>query len=141
LGMFEYLNSFSDVYNDFSVDVKEIRRIYTDPSISFQFIYLKDMRFQNMVSMKPFLCLRNSRDVTSGFFKIFNEMAHSSGGITEIASTVDYSIKKAVKAAENYYLLYYTPENYKSYGSYREIKVVVSGNKYNVRHRSGYFAD
>jgi hypothetical protein len=50
-------------------------------------------------------------------------------------------IKSASKASENYYLLYYTPKNYRSDGKFKKIKVRVKGGGYRVNHRAGYLAD
>lgn len=53
----------------------------------------------------------------------------------------DQSGSAAALASENYYLLYYTPMNYKSDGKFKKIKVRIKGKKYKVTHRAGYIAD
>jgi len=75
------------------------------------------------------------------FFSAFNEIAGATGGISESSANVNASLKKAAKAAENYYLLYYTPKDFVADGKFRKIEVKVKGKKYKVRHRSGYIAD
>jgi hypothetical protein len=42
---------------------------------------------------------------------------------------------------ENYYLLYYTPKDYKPDGKFRSIEVKVKGKSYSITHRAGYIAD
>lgn len=51
------------------------------------------------------------------------------------------SLKKTVTASENYYLLYYSPAEYKADGKFREIEVRVKERSYRVSHRAGYVAD
>ena len=53
----------------------------------------------------------------------------------------DFLMRKAVEASENYYLLYYSPSEYKSDGKFREIKVRVKRQGHQVSHRAGYFAN
>jgi hypothetical protein len=50
-------------------------------------------------------------------------------------------MRSAVAASENYYLLYYTPRDYRADGSFRSIKVRVKGADYRTSHRQGYIAD
>jgi hypothetical protein len=47
----------------------------------------------------------------------------------------------AAAGLENYYLLYYTPVDYKADGSFHELKVKVKTGGYRLAHRSGYIAD
>ncbi len=49
---------------------------------------------------------------------------------TNASSNLFAAFKKAADASESYYLLYYTPKDYKS-----------DGKKYRVLHRAGYLAD
>jgi hypothetical protein len=75
------------------------------------------------------------------FFNAFKEIASATGGITESSANVSSSLKKAAKASENYYLLYYTPKDFVADGKFRKIEVKVKGKKYRVTHRAGYIAD
>jgi VWFA-related protein len=75
-------------------------------------------------------------------FNILLETSQATGGISESSTNPDYMFKQAVNASENYYLLYYTPKNYAADGNFKRIEVKVKGdNKYEVKHRLGYFAD
>jgi hypothetical protein len=51
------------------------------------------------------------------------------------------SFQKAVDASDNYYLIYYSPQNYTADGKFREIKVKVKSGSYHISHRAGYFAN
>ncbi len=68
-------------------------------------------------------------------------MAEVTGGITESSTNISWSLNQAVRASENYYLLYYKPQNYIVDGTFKKIKVSVKGQNYRVIHRSGYIAD
>jgi hypothetical protein len=50
-------------------------------------------------------------------------------------------MRSAVAASENYYLLYYTPRDYKADGQFRSLQVKVKGGGYRMSHRLGYIAD
>jgi len=46
-----------------------------------------------------------------------------------------------VAAAENYYLLYYTPAGYKADGKFHALEVRLKDRGYRLSHRMGYIAD
>ena len=81
------------------------------------------------------------RDISSAMFSAFYEMAKVTGGITDSSANLASSFERVAIASENYYLLYYTPENYRADGKFRNIKVKVKGNNFRVHHRAGYIAD
>ena len=68
-------------------------------------------------------------------------MASATGGFIDSSSDPSSLLQKALEASENYYLLYYTPKNYKSDGTFKEIKVRLKNKDYRITHRAGYFAD
>ena len=51
------------------------------------------------------------------------------------------AFQKALQVGENYYLLYYSPANYTSDGTYKKIQVIVKNQEYKVTYRQGYFAN
>jgi hypothetical protein len=52
-----------------------------------------------------------------------------------------FLFRQAVEASETYYLLYYSPKDYKVDGRFRNIQVKVKNRDYRVIHRAGYFAN
>ena len=74
-------------------------------------------------------------------FNAFNEIAKTPGGITYTSANPFAAFQKASDASENYYLLYYTPKDYKSDSMFRNIKVKILGKNYRVLHRAGHLAD
>ena len=74
-------------------------------------------------------------------FRGFSEMAEVTGGLKDSSANASASFKRAVDYSESYYLLYYSPKNYKADGKFKKIKVRVKGKNYRVTHRTGYIAD
>ena len=74
-------------------------------------------------------------------FAAFKEMVQANGGFFETSSNPLSSFRKAMEAAENYYLLYYTPKNYTSDRKFKNIKVKVKNKGYRILHRAGYFSN
>ncbi len=127
-------------------DMEKVTGTFADSSISLHFIYVTErpkgssdwMEFNPAAEGKEKV---DWQDGTVDFYNAFKEIATATGGITESSANVNASLKKAAKASENYYLLYYTPKDFVADGKFRKIEVKVKGKKYKVRHRSGYIAD
>jgi VWFA-related protein len=149
---FEDLEDF-EAYLSF--DKKKVRQAFSDSSISTHFIYLTktsgmDLANQEGVSVTSRGLLdttpttmpsTETQDLSASFFSAFMEIAQTTGGTVDSSANAAASFKKAVNASENYYLLYYTPKNYKADGKFKNIKVKVKGKNYRVMHRAGYIAD
>lgn len=69
------------------------------------------------------------------------KMAQATGRLAENPANANYAFKRAVEAFENYYLLYYSPQNYMTDGKFKRIEVKIRDEKYSVTHRAGYFAN
>jgi len=80
-------------------------------------------------------------DKSEDIYSAFREMAKATGGRTESSANAAFAFKRAVDASESYYLLYYSPLNYKKDGKFHNIKVKVKNKSYKVTHRAGYFAN
>ncbi len=122
-------------------DIEKIKRIFADSSISINFLYLTKMPLVAFGAdgkpPSPTSWMEQSGDV----FSAFKEMADATGGFTYSSANAMASFKRAVSASENYYLLYYTPKDYKSDSKFKNIKVKIKGKKYKVLYRAGYTAD
>ena len=68
-------------------------------------------------------------------------MAEVTGGLKDTSANAAASFERAVDYSESYYLLYYTPKDYKADGTFKKIIVKVKGQNYRITHRSGYVAD
>jgi hypothetical protein len=118
---------------EISFDVNRIKQAYADSSISVHFLFIT-----KPAELIPGIVMEeHSEDI----YASFKEMASASGGFAESSSNPMYLFQKALNAAENYYLLYYSPKDYDPNGKFKEIKVRVKNEDYHVIHRAGYFAN
>lgn len=118
---------------EISFDIEKVKQAYADSSISIHFLFFaKPAAYIPGVHM-----VEHSEDI----FNAFNEIAKATGGFTESSANPVSLFQNAVEASENYYLLYYSPSDYKKDGKFREIKIRVKEKDYRILHRSGYFAD
>ena len=123
-----------EAYNrEISFNVDLVKRAFADSSISIHFLFVsKPRRHISGVFMQE-----QSDDI----FSAFRDMAEACGGFVGTSANPAYSFKQAVEASENYYLLYYSPKNYKKDNAFKRIEVKVKNKDYKVKHRIGYFAD
>ncbi len=124
---------FSFYHRDVSFNVDLVKQSYADSSISIHFLFLTPPSEH----MPGLVFNEHSEDI----FSAFREMALATGGSVESSANPEYLIHQAVKASENYYLLYYSPLNYKEDGKFKRVEVRVKRKKYKVVHRYGYFAN
>ncbi len=138
----EEIMSFGElIAMDFHFDVDQIKNYFSDSTITTHFIYLTNkveetIDVENRENLQIPLTNQSFQ-----IFSAFNEIAKTTGGLTYASANPFAAFKRAADASENYYLLYYTPKDYKSDGKFRNIKVKIKGKKYRVLHRAGYFAD
>jgi len=137
----DYLNFMSMVASYNSISPKRIKKAFSDSSILFHFLYLRDESYFKDIGFEPSVSLLDMFDTTIGMFSTFKELSQVTGGIAQATTNAAASFQHAVDASENYYLLYYSPQNYKSSGEFKKITVQVKGQRYRISHRSGYFAN
>jgi len=137
----EYLEMQSELASFMSFDVKKIKHAFSDSSISLHFLYVTktQMTQGDVESME--LSVMDMQDISMDIFNTFNEIAKATGGLTESSINVASLLKKAADASENYYLLYYSPKEYKRDGKFKKIDVKVKNKNYRITHRAGYFAN
>ncbi|UCE21992.1 MAG: hypothetical protein JSV46_07215 [Candidatus Aminicenantes bacterium] len=120
-------------FRNLGFDINRIKQAYADSSISINFLFFtKPAEHIPGVRM-----VEHSEDI----FSVFKEMAQATGGITTSSANPEYLFQRASDAVDSYYLLYYSPKNYKADGKFKNIKVKVKGKNYRVTHRAGYIAD
>jgi len=129
-----YLTIMSRIASYGSVSNK-IKKTFADSTILFNLLYLKNRKVVTSGSMF------DKVDLAGGMFSTFKDLSKITGGLTQATANAADSFKKAVDASENYYLLYYTPKDYKTDGKFKRIKVKVQGQKYRIIHRTGYLAN
>ncbi len=136
-----YMAKIEDYQFDITFDADRVKQVFSDSSITAHFLYLTNTQQFSLNVMRQKVGSVELQDRSMNIFSAFNEVARATGGVTDSSMNPVSIFKKAVTASENYYLLYYTPKDYKSDGKFRNIKVKVKGQKYRVLHRAGYLAD
>lgn len=74
-------------------------------------------------------------------YSAFRQMALATGGYFESTANPAAGFRNALDAAENYYLIYYTPKEYVSDGQFRTITVQLKNRdlqNLKLVHRAGY---
>jgi hypothetical protein len=132
----------TDLLQSVSFNTEKIKNLFADSSIAAHFLYITkplidSLDIQRQGSQRG---LRH-RDITEDVYNAFLRIANDTGGIIESSANVSSSFQKAAFASENYYLLYYSPQNYKADGKFRKIRVKVKGKNYKINFRAGYIAD
>ena len=143
----QYFQKMYDLFlfyrRDINFDVSKIKEAFSDSSISSHFLYLTQTRSytQDVDIMTSAGDLIQMQEKSEHIFSAFKQVADATGGITESSANPTYMFKKAVETSENYYLLYYSPKNYREDGRFRNVKVKIKRGNYRVLHRAGYIAD
>jgi VWFA-related protein len=116
-----------------SFNVEAVQQAYADSSIAIHFLFLTTPPQKKYgVQFEE-----HSEDI----FSAFSQMSNATGGFTDSSMNADFLMREAVEASENYYLLYYSPTEYRSDGKFRKIEVRVKRSGHQVSHRAGYFAN
>jgi hypothetical protein len=118
---------------DISFDVDLVKQAYADSSIAIHFLFLTPA----VKHVQGVYFQERSEDI----YGAFREMADATGGFVDTSANPASSFRRAVDAAENFYLLYYSPNDYRKDGRFREIKVRVKEKNFKVVHRMGYFSN
>ena len=127
LGYLEFSRRPSVINTDF------IKKAYADSSTAVHFLFLS-----TPAEAIPGIVMEER---TEDIYEPFREMARVTGGFSDTSANFAAIMRSAAAALENYYLLYYTPDDYRADGAFREIEVRVKSGGYRVGHRGGYIAD
>jgi len=125
-------NVYKSLDRQVAFDVEKIKQLYSDASTSIHFLFLATPR----ESVEGVYFEEWSSDV----FASFRQMAEATGGLFDSSADPAPMFQKALQAAENYYLLYYTPRKVEeTERAFRKIEVRIKKGNYRVLHRSGYY--
>ncbi len=135
-----YISDFDkmELKNDISFNSKELERAFSDSSITCNFLYITKA-FRDGTGRVPSKMEQMVSAMES--FRGFSEMADVTGGLKDSSANASASFERAVDYSESYYMLYYSPKDYKADGTFKKIKVKIRGQNYRITHRSGYVAD
>lgn len=114
-------------------DQRKIIAAFADASVSFNFIFMqKDPELVSGITM---------REQSEDIFGAFTQAAKATGGVIDSSQNPAAAFRNASDLSKSYYLLYYSPLDYKKDGKFKSIIVRVKDKVYNITHRVGYFAN
>jgi VWFA-related protein len=124
---------FQVYHKNISYDVKRVVEAFCDSGADVNFLFMKKTpeRFGGI----------NMREQSEDVFKLFSQVAAATGGIAETTQNEAAEIRDAVRTAEMYYLLSFTPAPAGTAGAFQPITVKVKGKDYRVLGRQGFIAD
>ncbi len=132
----------TDMLQSVSFNTEKIKNLFADSSIAAHFLYITKPLTGNVdIERQGSQRGLRHRAITEDVYNAFLRIAKDTGGITESSANASSAFQKAAFASENYYLLYYSPKDYKSDGKFRTIEVKVKRQNYRINHRAGYIAD
>ncbi len=126
-GLFEFYKRESNI------DVNVIKQAFSDASTAIHFLFLS--------TPPPSIPGVRMEEASEDIYAPFMEMSRATGGYAASSANMTALMKDAVRAAENYYLLYYTPGEYKADGQFHTLQVRLKKPGLRVSHRLGYIAD
>lgn len=131
--LFTLMSLFDFSRRDSTFNTDFIKKAFSDSSTAVHFLFLS-----TPAETVPGVVMEER---TEDVFEPFREMSRATGGFTGTSANFGAIMRSAVSALENYYLLYYTPADYRSDGAFRNIEVRIKGGGYRLTHRAGYIAD
>ena len=147
-GVFDMMDLFDLFHRDVKFDVGAIQKAYSDASISVHFLFITKTRVTGSDITETNQSTETNRrsdiimvEKSEDIYSAFNEIARATGGISTTSANAASAFKTAVDASENYYLIYYKPQDYKADGKFHEVKIKVKTGNFAVLHRAGYFAN
>jgi VWFA-related protein len=128
-----YITDLFDQFNRAAMmDVPRLKQAFSDSTISLYFSYLTNSESD--------LHLNQMAEHTEDVFRSFDAVAKATGGTTSSSANTAFLMLQAAQAADNYYLLYYSPKNKTVDQKFRSITVRVKSGNYRIAHLEGYFA-
>jgi len=127
------LSELFDLYKrDVRLDGNQINQAFADATILMNFLFFD--KIANRLS--GVYMNEQSEDV----FKIFSEIAQATGGLVQSSQNLAKGFQTASEISSQYYILYYSPDNYVRDGSFKSIEVKVKNQNYSITNRKGYYA-
>jgi len=115
------------------VDTEKIKNAFADASICFNFLFVdREARGGVGISM---------REQSEDYYNAFTQTAQATGGVISSSMNPSAGFMEALSKGEKYYLLYYSPKNYKADNSFKTIEVRVKSRDCKLLYRKGYYAN
>jgi hypothetical protein len=133
----QILSEIQDLFNfyrrDFAFDTEKVIQAFADASISFNLIFMnKEPERSVGISM---------REQSEDAFNAFSKLAEATGGIVDSSQNPAPAFINALDNSQSYYLLYYSPSDYKKDGKFKSIEVKLKNKNFKIAHRLGYFTN
>ena len=127
-----YITDLFDQFNRAAMmDVPRLKAAFSDSTISLYFSYLTNSESD--------LHLNQMAEHTEDVFRSFDTVAKATGGTTSSSANTAFLMRQVSQAADNYYLLYYSPKDKTVDRKFRSITVRVKSGNYRIAHLGGYF--
>jgi len=131
--MGEMQELFGAYHQSINIDNEKLAQIYADTGALFNFIFLDGKKIGSTagITMKE-----SSEDI----FRALSDVCVATGGKVINTNNPSHAFKEISSASNNYYLLYYTPNNLVKDNSFKNIEVRVKGrDDLTIQSRKGYF--
>jgi hypothetical protein len=123
---------FQTYQQNFAMDIPAMKEAFADSSVNFNLLYLnKEPERVARVVM---------REQNADIFRALADIAAATGGSVDTSQNPAAAFKSTLKAADAYYLLYFTPSAEGPVGAFLPLSVRIKDKSYKVIHRSGYLA-
>jgi hypothetical protein len=124
---------FQFYHREIQFNRSRIKQTFADSSFVFNFIFM-DKEPDNVSGI-------HMREQSEDVFSVFSEAAKATGGVVDNSQNPSSGFKNALESSEAYYILYYSPADYKKDSKFKTIDVKVKNRNCKVLHRLGYFAN
>ncbi|MFC2158787.1 VWA domain-containing protein [Acidobacteriota bacterium] len=114
------------------MDMGRMTQVFADADLLFNFMYLH----KEPENVSGIRMTEQSEDV----FKTMSDVALATGGVVDSSQNPESAFKSGVEKCENYYLLYYNPQNYTADGTFKSIDIKIKGKNYKLNFRKGFIA-
>lgn len=130
--VYQTLTQAAQLRDQMTFDVERVKQAYADASAAIHFLFITTPR--------PLVAGVYFEERSEDIYSAFREMAQATGGIFESSANPASMFQNALEAAENYYLLYYSPKKIEdTERNFRHIEVRVKKGNDRVLYRTGYF--
>jgi hypothetical protein len=119
-------------YNrDITLNRKKLDDAFADSGVNFNLLFMdKQPERVSGITMRE-----QSEDV----FKAFTEVLAATGGMTTTSENPDSGMKDMFRAADQSYMLYFTPPAESKNAAFKSLQVRVKDKSYRIVARAGYF--
>lgn len=129
----EIRDLFQFYRRDFTFNTEKVIQAFADASISFNLIFMHKEPDRSVgISM---------REQSEDAFNAFSRLAEATGGVVDSSQNPAPAFINAVDNSQSYYLLYYSPADYKEDGKFKSIEVKLKNKNFKIAHRLGYFTN